>query len=255
MKKVTSAIFAAVCALAILAVLPAPAQAQDQSKPPLYTYVANWVIPRAQWAEMDKPTNQGILEKALADGTLVGYGTDVTEVHQIDGPTHDSWWSSHSMAGLLKVLDAFAKSGSSTSPVLSSATKHWDNIVMSRYYNWHSGSFKGAYTRGGTYKLKAEAPNDALETLSKNLFAPLFEKMLADGTILEYEIDTEAIHTENPSTFWIVLIMPTAEGLDKFDSALRESMKKDPLAGTVIDSMVDYTGHKDNLAISAGTYK
>ena len=53
----------------------------------MYTYVAGWDIPRAQWADMEKATrlDQKILDKAIADGTIVGYGNDVTLVHQADG--------------------------------------------------------------------------------------------------------------------------------------------------------------------------
>jgi hypothetical protein len=116
-------------------------------------------------------------------------------VHTPDGVTDNDRGSSMSMAGLLNVLDKFYKSSTVTSPVLASATRHWDNIVVSRYHNWHSGSFKDDYTRGAQYKLKPDVPNNAVETLSENLFVPLLEKLLADGAILEYEVDTEAIHT------------------------------------------------------------
>ena len=259
MKSKTAIIFAVVCAVAMMAASAIPLQAQDQAKdkPPMYTYEASWAIPRAQWGEMEKAgtANQGILEKAMADGTIVGCGNDITEVHQVDGSTHDSWWSAMSMAGLLNVLEKFAKSGTSTSPVMASATKHWDNIFVSRHYNWHSGSYKGAYTRAAQYKLKPDAPNDALEILSRNLVVPVLEKMLADGTILEYEIDTEAVHTDSPSLFWIEIITPNAEGLDKFDAALSAAQKMTPLGGPAFESMVDSTGHRDYLASSIGTYK
>jgi hypothetical protein len=36
--------------------------------------------------------------KALADGTIVGYGNDEDLVHQAYGETHDNWWSAMSMA-------------------------------------------------------------------------------------------------------------------------------------------------------------
>jgi hypothetical protein len=245
--------------LAMMAVSAVPASAQDEpkEKPPMYSYVGNWSIPRAQWAEMEKgnATNQKILEKAMADGTIVGYGNDINLVHTPDGETHDNWWSAMSMAGMLNVLDKFYKSGSTTSPVLASATKHWDNIFVSRYYNWHSGSYKGAYGRAAEYKLKADAPANAVETLSKNLFVPLLEKMLADGAILEYEVDTEAIHTEDPGTFWVIFISTTADGLDKFNAAVRDLNKTNPLAGPAIGAMVDFTPHRDLLASSSGTYK
>jgi len=259
MKSRFSWIFACACALAMSAGSGVPARAQEgpKEKPPMYSYEASWVIPRAQWAEMEKSANSNasILEKALADGTLVGYGSDTNEVHQPDGPTHDSWWSSMSMAGLLNVLGKFAQSGSSTSPVLASATKHWDSITVSRYYNWHSGAFKGAYTRVAAYKLKPDAPDHALDMLCKSLFVPLFEKLLADGTILEYEIDTEAIHTDNPAMFWIIFITPNAEDLDKFNTALQAAQRMSSLGGAAFESMIDTSAHRDYLESSAGIYK
>jgi len=199
--------------------------------------------------------DQSVLEKALANGTIVAFGNDVNLVHEADGATHDDWWSAMSMAGLLNVLDQFYKSGSATSTVLSSATKHWDSIYVSRYYNWHAGSWKDVYTRGSSYKLKADAPADAVDVLSKNLFVPLMEKLLADGTLHEYEVDIQAIHTEAPGTFYLFFITANAEGLDKVNAALRDAMKANPLGGPAFDSMVDFTPHRDELTRTNATYK
>ena len=111
------------------------------------------------------------------------------------------------------------------------------------------------YTHGASYKLKPNAPDDAVETLSKNLFVPFFEKLLADGTIHEYEIDTEAIHTEAPGTFWIFYLAANGEGLDKVNAALLETLKSNPLRGPAFNSMVDFTVHRDNLVRTSATYK
>jgi hypothetical protein len=176
-------------------------------------------------------------------------------VHTADGMTHDDWWSAMSMAAMLNVLDKFYKSGTPTSPVLASATKHTDGIFVSRYYNWRSGPYKGAYTRVGYYKLKPDAPEHAIETLSKTFIVPLLEKLLADGSIVEYEIDTEAVHTEGPGAFWIDVISPNAEGLDKLNAALLDRVKTNPLAGQAFDSMIDSSAHRDSLSTSTVTYK
>ncbi len=245
-------------ALAMLAAWSLPAGAQEvKEKPPMYSYVGFWSIPRAQWADMEKAgaADQAILDKALSSGAIVGYGSDVNLVHQPDGSTHDDWWSAMSMAGLLNVLDQFYANGNSTTPVLASATKHWDSIYVSRYYNWHPGSWKGLYTHGGSYKLKADAPDDAVDLLSKSLLVPLLEKQLAAGTIQEYEIDTEAIHTEAPGTFFIFYLAANADGLDKVNAAVRDTLKANPLAGPAFDSMVDFSAHRDYLARTNATYK
>jgi hypothetical protein len=230
---------------------------EAKEKPPMYTYVGDWVIPRARWADAEKERagTDKIMEKALSAGTLVGYGADVAVVHTADGPTHDAWWSAMSMAGLMSVLDDLRKGGNTTTSVLNSATKHWDGIYVSRYYNWHSGPHHDAYTHVASYKLKADAPDDAVESMSKNFIVPLMEKLLADGTILEYEVDEEAIHTESPSTFWVDFICVNAEGLDKANKALAETFKASPLTATAVGSMLDYSDHRDELARTDAVYK
>src|SRR5581483_6270740 len=122
MRKHLPRLLAGLCTIVASAILIAPAQAQRseaKDKPPMYSYVGNWSIPRAQWAEMEKndAADQSILDKAVANGTLVGYGNDVNLVHQREGSTHDEWWSAMSMSGLIKVLEQFYQSGNSTTPV------------------------------------------------------------------------------------------------------------------------------------------
>jgi hypothetical protein len=223
----------------------------------MYSYVGNWAIPRTQWAEMEKDNaaTQKTLEKALASGTLVGYGDDTNLVHAPDGWTHDQWWSAMSMAGLLNVLEQFYQSGSVASPVLSSATRHYDNIYVSRYYNWHPGSWKGVYTRVGVYRLKPDIPDEAIDKLAKNLIVPLLEKLLADGVVHEYEIDVQAVHTEAAGSFLIEYIAANAEGLDKVNAALQQTLKSNPLDGPAFASMTESTAHRDELARSNATYK
>jgi len=260
MSKRMLFIFAASYGVIMLALCAIPSGAQSspvKEKPPMYSYIANWQIPRPHWADIAKQyaTNNAILEKDLADGTIVGYGNDENLIHESDGFTHDNWWSAMSMAGIVKVLDQLSASGGTTSSVLTSATKHWDLIFVSRYYNWHSGSYKGAYIRVGAYKLKADAPDDAVDTLSKNLVVPLLEKMLSDGTIVEYEVDTLAIHTEAPGNFWIAFIAPKGEGLDKAEAAIADTLKNQPLSGPAFGSMTDQNGHRDELIKGDGVYK
>jgi hypothetical protein len=252
---------AVVTALTALGALPtiAPAQtAEVKEKPPMYTYDSSWVFPRAKWADVDKDnaqSNQKVLGPALSDGTLLGYGDDENFVHTAEGPTHDNWFQATSMAGLMKVLDTFYKTGGATNSVTMSSTKHWDAVLVSRFYNWKAGTWKGAYGRSAFYKLKADAPPNAVEMLSKVLFVPLLEKLLADGAIVEYEIDEQAIHTESPDSFEVYILAPTADGLDKLNDAIREGGSKNPLIGPALGSLIDFTAHRDQLWRANATYK
>lgn len=260
MNRKSLSIFMGLCALAFASLCTLQVSAQNsevKEKPPMYTYLANWQIPRAHWADMAKSVDvdKPILDKALADGTIVGYGNDENFVHQPDGYTHDDWWSSTSMAGLLNVLDQMYSSGNADTPALETATKHEDEVLVSRYYNWHSGSYKNAPVQVAYYQLKADAPDDAVEVLSKSLVVPLMEKLLADGAIVEYEIDTQAIHTEAPGSFDIVWVAANNEGLDKVNAALREAIKAQPLGSPAFLSMIDFSKHRDELWRGVGTFK
>jgi hypothetical protein len=248
------------CAILMAFVWAAPARAQSaevKDKPRLYTYEAFWVVPRSKWADFEKvnPAEQKVMDKAIASGMLVSYGSDTAVLHDADGPTHDSWWQSMSMAGTLAVLDDLEKLGGGSTPALNSATKHWDNLWVSRYYNWHAGSWQGAYSYAVIYTLKADAPDDAVDVLAKNMLVPLLEKLLADGTIVEFEIDEQAVHSDAPGLFVIDFITPTAEGLDKVNAAIRAAGKSSPLSGQALGSMVDFTKHRDSLTRTTATYK
>lgn len=248
------------CALLLAGLLPAPMHAQQQmevkEKPPMYSYIADWEVPRAQWKEIESQTskNNALMQKSLADGSIVAFGNDTNLIHKEGEATHDTWWSSMSMSGLLKVLEAAKASGSADSPVFA-ASKHYDQVFEARYYNWRPGSFTNGYTRVATWKLKADAPNDAIDQLAKNFYVPLLEKLLADGSIYEYEIDEMSIHTGDPSVFYVIFIANGPEGIDKWNAAMTDAVKRSPFAMPAFGSWVDYTAHRDNLDLTAATYK
>jgi hypothetical protein len=252
-----------VAGLAVLGMTATSAGAQTDAvkeKPLLIRYEAYWTFPPAHWGDVDKDnatSNQKVLAPALADGTLVGYGDDENQVHSVEGFTHDNWWQANSIAGLMKVLEAFHKGGRSSSPLLVSSTKHWDQVYISSFYNWKAGSWKGAYGYKGTYRLKPDAPDpdDAVQMLS-SFYVPVFEKMLADGTIVEYEIDREMFSTtDSRPQIVFSFLMPSAEDLDKFREALGAALDKNSLIGPAFGSMmVNFRPQLDWVRVNA-TYK
>ena len=138
---------------------------------------------------------------------------------------------------------------------IGAGTKHADAVLVSHHYNWRAGTYKGAYSHGSSYALKPTAPDDAVDILSKSVFEPLLEKLLADGSVVEYEVDEESIHTESPNTFWVYYVTPTAEGLDKVNAGIRAALKANALIGPSFDSMVDFVPHRDSLTRTDATFK
>src|SRR5260221_7140318 len=109
-----------------------------KERPLLYKYASYWTFPRSHWGDVDKEnatSNQEILAPALADGTLVGYGDDENQVHFAEGFTHANWWQANSRADVMKVLEAFHKSGGSSPPLLASATQPWEPGFARPSYN------------------------------------------------------------------------------------------------------------------------
>jgi hypothetical protein len=250
-KKLT--VFVGLTLLAMSAVWSAPPGAQTaevKEKPPMYSFIAVWNIPRAQWAarENQAVSARKILDQAISDGTIVAYGFD-------ENPLHDTFWLAMSRAKLQSVLDQFKKLGITAAPAPAGATAPPVSILVSRYYNWHAGKWENAYVHVGIYKIRPDAPPNVVDTLSKNFFAPLLEKMLADGAIFEWETDTYADPKDAPGTFLIAYLSSTAEGLDKTNNALQKILKSRPLKGPAFDSLVDVSASRDVVVRSYAAYK
>ncbi len=96
---------------------------------------------------------------------------------------------------------------------------------------------------------------DSVQILSKYVIGPALEKLFIDGTLREYDIDIEAIHTETPGTFWVFYVVASAEGIDKTEATLNEAFRANPLAELAVGSIVDFTAHRDFLAHTNAKYK
>jgi hypothetical protein len=250
MRRSLTGFLFVVCTLAIVMLGAATAwtQSMGDAKATLYTYVAEWAVPRAMWADYQKMEASGTdsMNKLVADGTLVSYGRYTVLNHQEGNPTHGSWFSAHSMANLLKVLEVIRNTPDSTGPVLS-ASKHWDYLFESHDYDAHSGSFKNGYLRVGRWKYKPGA-SDPDGKITKATMVAMFDKLLADGAIHDYQVDQETIHSSDPDTFWVAFIANGPEGIDKFNAAVEENRKKNPAGMAGFGSLLDSEGHRDFLA-------
>jgi len=232
-----------VAGLAVLGMTATLAGAQTgavKEKPPLVRYESYWVFPPAHWGEVDKDnatSNQKALAPALADGALVGYGDNENLVRSREAFTHSNWWQANSTAGVLKVLDAFEKGGTSSSSRLINSTQHWTQKYYSQFYNWKAGSWKGAYGKRWVLMLrKGIDPNEAMRALA-SFYVPLFENLLADGTIVSYEIDREEVFGSSADSAGQVImayVTPTADGMTKVSNAFIAAYEKSPLSLTVI---------------------
>src|ERR1700746_1941435 len=93
-------------------------QAAPAEKAPVYTYVSEWTVPRAMWADFKKEDDADVdaMKKGVADGTLISFGTFAVLNHQEGEPTHGSWFSATSMANLMKFLEGLRNAPGATAP-------------------------------------------------------------------------------------------------------------------------------------------
>jgi hypothetical protein len=240
----------AMCALALVwAMSPTVSRAQEKTeKATVYTYVAEWDAPRAQWPDIEKVyTNEkDAMDKMVADGTIVGYGSYITVVHEMDASTHGSWFQATSMANLMKALWVIRSSAATSAPVFS-ASKHWDFILESKQYGYQSGTFTDSYLRVSTWTVKP-GMGEEVEKFNKDFLVPILDKLVADGSLRGYQIDDQSIHSENPYMFNMAILTNGADGIDKFYAALDEAYKKNGFAPMLYGQSVDYSQHRDFLA-------
>lgn len=222
--------------------------AVSESKAVLYTYVSEWAVPRAMWEEFSKnETLQAeMYKKAVGDGTLISFGSYTVVNHSEEGATHGTWFSSGSMASILKFLEELQSApGTSAAPL--AASKHWDHIFQSRSYNAQPGLFTNGYLRVGTWRPRVGS-KDADGKAVKGTIVALCEKLMADGALHAYEIDEEAVHTAVPGTLFFALVMNGGEGLDKFNVALDAAQKSNSAAWAEFGVAIETVGHRDLLA-------
>jgi hypothetical protein len=238
-----------VCAAAfLLAAVPAKAQNSATEKAKVYTYVSEWAVPRAMWADYKKEDDADLdaMKKAMAEGTIVSYGSFAVLNHQEGSPTHGSWFAATSMANLMKVLEGLRSSPGATAPVLA-ASKHWDFILRSTDHNGHAGTFTNGYLRVARWPAKAGG-NDPDGKIQRATMVGILEKLFTEGALHSYTIDEEVVHSEDPGTTYVVFVANGAEGLDKFDAAVAEMGKSNPVALAAYGTLIESHGHRDTLA-------
>jgi hypothetical protein len=235
----------------------AQGSADEKEKPPIYTYVAQWEVPRPDWPAFEKndAAQKPLFEKLIADGTIIGYGFFKMAAHTQGSPNHGGWWTATSMASALKVLSVLGtQPANADMEKIQAASKHFDLILISRQYAAHSGSFDNGYLRVATYRAKP-GQGEALEKVINSYIIPFLDKLMADGSLHSYSVDREAIHSEDPSEIDIAIVTNNADGLDKFMAALEANGKANPTGGPAFGAASESSAHRDFLAIASGASK
>ncbi len=238
-----------ICSMALAFAAPAFAQMQSaNAKPPIYTYVSEWTVPRNMWGDYQKQetSDDQLMKKLVDDGTLVGCGIYTVLNHQEGEPTHGSWFTATSMANLMKALEQLRTAPGATAAPFAAA-KHWDYIFRSTDYDSHAGTFTNGYLRVGLWSFTRSAGQSGGAVVRQTIGAAL-QKMMADGSLHGYSIDEQAVHSSDPNQFSVAIITNGPEGLDKFEAAIDAMEKDNPAVVAALGATLDEHGHRDFLA-------
>ncbi len=225
-----------------LLLLALPVMAQEA---PVYTYVAHWNVPRAQWAEFTafgEESVRPVLERILANGTIVSWGISTTVVHEQNGTTHEVWWAASSIAGIERAREELVKV--SPSAVVPGA-KHHDHLLQSLIHRGSTTDTTSGYLYISVYKVQP-GRGQAWRALWEKYFKATCDELLANGTLLAYEVSVQYIHTDDPRTRIIWYVLPSADAEDKMNAAFTAVFEKEaPAIFAALSAVEIRSEHRD----------
>lgn len=215
-----------VLVLALLVFSAPSAWSQTEQAQPVYTYVSQFQVPRANWAQWaadaEKTTNP-IFRRLMADGTIIGWSNFETIVHTPDGMTNGAAWSATSLAGITRVLDELRKLG--PQPGQLAATKHEDLLMRSTMYRASSVAEGAGYLRVVCSMAKPGKGDDYVAAVKKYL-GPTFEEQFKKGVVTYYGFDEQYVNTAPPSLRCLVIAYPNPEAMNTWAAAIASTMDK-----------------------------
>ncbi len=215
LKRIAGLVVVVLSIFAVPAALPQQEQAQI-----VYTHVAQWQVPRANWAQFSDETDKvqnPVLQRMMADGTIIGWGNFEVSLHTPEGYTNGSWFSATSLAGITRTLDELRKSAER--PGLVASTKHEDALIRSVVRHAAPVSGGSGYLRViGT--LVQPGKGGDFVALIRKVIGPIAEDQWKKGNLTYFAIDEQFVMAQTPALRWTVFLFPSADAMDKFTAAV-----------------------------------
>ena len=129
---------------------------------------------------------------------------------------------------------------------MQAGSKHWDFLFISTIYG-AKGYTGSGYLRVVSAQLKP-GKEEEFRTAYRQYILPVYEKLLADGAIVDYELDTEYVMGNAPGRFFSAVVTKDAEGLDKVRMAIADLYAKNPAVAEALTSLSEPNSRRDLLA-------
>ena len=146
----------------------------------------------------------------------------------------------------MKTLDALSKS--LTSSAVLSNSKHRDSVLQSTMYGFRPGATRNGYLWVGHFVIKPDHTQDWIQVFG-TFIRPALDGLLAEGTVVAYQLDTEFVHTATgANTLSYAYITAAPDGIDKVRAAINAAEAKNTAIAGAIGPLEEPTGHYDSLA-------
>ena len=205
----------------------AAAQPQTQAaQGQMFTYVAEWEVAsenRSKYSDNLRNTTRPVLERLAADGTLAAWGIFATYVHQKDQNTHGFWWTAPSIANIERARTELIRAAQQQPqiPVVS----HRDYLLLSTDRNARTAKSTSGFLFVISTVLQPGKEEQWGQWLATHI-RPVYDDLVANGTVSSYQVDAEFVRTENPGLRFFAYVAPSAEALDKIRAAFGTAMEK-----------------------------
>ena len=201
------------------------------------------------------------LDKLIASGVVLAYGMNVDMLHVPDKNNVEFWVEVPDYAALgkeEKALEEFEKANPALMGdlrTMSDPATHHDLIIGVRESNF--GSVPAGSTPVDDFDMVRVKPGRGHEfrELFHKYDKPVLDKLVADGVIYGWELDTEAVHTMEPGLVWVLVIMPDLGAKDKVTAAFEAAYKSLPESeqsslDKQYQELIVPGSHRDELALS-----
>jgi hypothetical protein len=126
------------------------------------------------------------------------------------------------------------------------ASKHWDQILTGRIYNYRPGTSTNGYLTWSTWQVRP-GQMQAYSELTKKVVVPVLDKLVAEGAITSYGELTEDYHQQKPGLVYDYFTVPDTTALDKVNKAFDDLFEQNTALGDAFRALTIPEGHRDYL--------
>jgi hypothetical protein len=224
-----------------------------------------------EFMNLVKTVGAPVRDKLMAEGVVMAWGIETPVLRYPGGTTHLIWFSVNNWDGVEKVLNAMeaqqarlateeAKAADEArrnkqKPAMTTAERIREVFDMDKTRDWLTRDLVSNYTtanppagllpvtRYNFVKVKPGKGTDYRRTWEK-YNKPVFDKLIADGTVLAYGLAVEDIKTDGDFTHFVWIATSNMAGMDKVGAAFaadraRRSEEERTAIGELFSSVLE----------------